>query len=272
MLVIVIIAKIIRKYAIGTGFFVYYDNNFFFFLQNLLSIQNGWLQTDYSFNGPSWSISVEIMMYIIFYAVFYYSHNSKKYFMFCLFFIYLGLLMFASGWNKPFFNGQLGRGFTGFFIGCATGEILNYCKNHIKLEKCLFSLCVFAVLVLTIVPAIGGYKILPGWSLLYTFAFFPALIIITLKVKIISRILSLKLLLYFSEISYSIYLVHYPMQLIVKTIDDSYKLSINYSSKIFFCIFILSVILISHCVHYLFEKPIQNYIRKKVLKTKYNCT
>jgi peptidoglycan/LPS O-acetylase OafA/YrhL len=137
MLIVVIIAKIVRKYLIGTGFFIYHNSNFFFLLQNMALIQNGWLQTDFSFNGPSWSISVEIMMYIIFFIVFHYSGNSKKAFFYSLLLIYLGLMMSTSGWDKPFFNGQISRGLMGFFIGCATGEILNFCKTHTRIEKTL---------------------------------------------------------------------------------------------------------------------------------------
>jgi hypothetical protein len=53
------------------------------------------------------------------------------------------------------------------------------------------------------------------------------------------------------------------MQLIVKTIDEYFKLGINYSSKMFFCFFTIIVIVISHITHYGFEKPLQKYIRGK---------
>jgi peptidoglycan/LPS O-acetylase OafA/YrhL len=171
--------------------------------------------------------------------------------------------MYVSGWDKPFFNGEIGRGLMGFFIGCATGGILNFCKEHKRIDKILLCVCITSVLVLTILPIIFGYTILKGWILLYIFAFFPALIIIVLKVHAISRILSIKPLSYLGEISYSIYLIHYPMQLIVKTIDEYSKLGINYSGKIFFCAFIVIVIVVSHITHYGFEKPLQKYIRGK---------
>jgi peptidoglycan/LPS O-acetylase OafA/YrhL len=64
-------------------------------------------------------------------------------------------------------------------------------------------------------------------------------------------------------------MLHYPLQLIIKTTDEYFGLKINYSSKIFFIIFIVVVIIISHFVYNFFEKPTQDYIRKKY-KAKYN--
>jgi peptidoglycan/LPS O-acetylase OafA/YrhL len=264
MLIVVTVVKIIRKCLTGSGFFVYYNNNLFFFLQNILSIQNGWLQTDYSFNGPSWSVSVEIMMYIVFFLVFYYSVGSNKKSCVCgLLLIYLGLMMYVSGRNWPFFNNQIGRGLMGFFIGCTVGEILNFSAAHKRVEKLLLWVCVAGIVILTVFSIIFGYAKLKGWTLLYMFVFFPALIIISLKFKTVSMILSIKPLLYLGEISYSVYLVHYPMQLIIKTIDEGFKIGINYSSKVFFCVFTAIVIVVSHITHYGFEKPLQKYIREK---------
>ena len=263
MLIVVILVKIARKCMTGSGFFVYYNNNMFFFLQNILSIQNGWLQTDFSFNGPSWSISVEIMMYIIFFMVFHFLGTGKRSFACCLLLIYLGLMMHVSGWDRPFFNDQMGRGLAGFFIGCVIGEVLNFCKTRVNLEKILLRLCVAGVLALMVFPIVFGSVVLKGRAALYIYTFFPAFIIISLKIKAVSRILSIRPLLYLGEISYSVYLIHYPMQLIVKTLDEGFNIGINYSSKVFFCIFTVIVIIVSHITHYGFEKPVQKYIRGK---------
>jgi peptidoglycan/LPS O-acetylase OafA/YrhL len=190
MLLVVIIVKFLRKMSIGTGFFVYDNNNLFTFLQNLLLIQNGWLQTDSSFNGPAWSIPVEILMYIIFFAVFYYAKNKKAYIVTCLALIYYGLIMYCSGWNNSLFNGQIARGLIGFFIGCITAEVYKYCISNSKKGNWFIGFCAVSLAFLTVIPAIFGYDILKNWILVYIFAFFPALLLIVLRVDIISKIFS----------------------------------------------------------------------------------
>jgi peptidoglycan/LPS O-acetylase OafA/YrhL len=93
--------------------------------------------------------------------------------------------------------------------------------------------------------------------------FFPALLILSLRLPPVPRILSLKPFSYLGEISYSIYLLHFPAALAITTIDEIFSLGINYSSAAFFFTYFAAVIIISHITHYYFEKPMQNYIRKK---------
>jgi peptidoglycan/LPS O-acetylase OafA/YrhL len=228
-------------------------------------LQNGWITTAFSYNGPSWSISIEIMMYLLFFAVFYNTQKTKKYLAYCLLLIYFGIIITLSGDNKAFFNGQVSRGLMGFFIGCITGWVYEYCDVNKKQGLVFTVFCGFAILFLTAVPAIFGYGILKNWAIVYTFSFFPAFIFVVLRVKCLSAIFSIKPLEYLGNLSYSVYLLHYPIQLIVKTIDEHYELGINYSSKIFFIGFSVSVITASHFLYYFYEKPIQKYIRNKFI-------
>jgi peptidoglycan/LPS O-acetylase OafA/YrhL len=262
-LIVILLFQIFRKYNGLESFPIHYSRNPILFLFNIPMLQNGWLITDFSYNGPTWSLSIEIMMYILFFAVFCHTKSNKNYIIYCLLLIYLGIIMTFSGQNIPFFNGQVARGLMGFFLGCITGEVYIYCNNNRKFGNMFTVFCIFAVLFLIIVPIIFGYGILRSWVLVYTFAFFPAFILITLRIGFIGKIFSLKPLIYLGELSYSIYLLHYPMQLIVKTIDEYLGLVIDYSNRIFFIGFSITVIIVSHFIHYYFEKPIQKYIRNK---------
>jgi peptidoglycan/LPS O-acetylase OafA/YrhL len=239
---------------------------FFFFLINVPMLQNGWFTTYYSFNAPSWSISIEIMMYLLFFLVFCNTRETKKYLLYCLFLIYLGAVIKLSGDDKAFFNEQVARGLMGFFIGCLTGEIYEYCKTNKKQGLIFTCFCGFAVSVLIIVPALYGYGILKKWELVYTFAFYPALIFVILRIKYISALFSIKPLVHLGNLSYGIYLLHYPLQLIIKTSYAYLKIDINYSSKIFYISYCAAVLVISHFIYRYFEKPIQNKIRIKFMR------
>jgi peptidoglycan/LPS O-acetylase OafA/YrhL len=268
-LIIIFTIQIFRKALNFPSFLSTYSQNIGLLLLNIPMLQNGWITTNFSFNGPSWSISIEIMMYLLFFAVFYHSRLTKKYVVYCLLLIYLGIVMTFSGQNTAFFNGQVSRGLMGFFIGCITGEVYNYCNKNEKHGLIFTAFCFVAVVSLIIFPVIYGYGILRNWVLIYTFAFFPAFVFLIIRVKVLSRLFSIKPFVYLGNLSYSIYLLHYPIQLIIKTVDEYIGLKINYSSKIFFMVFIIIVIAISHCAYYYFEKSMQNYIRKKY-KAKYN--
>jgi peptidoglycan/LPS O-acetylase OafA/YrhL len=268
-LIIVFAIQVFRRVLIFPSFHQFYSLDIGLLLLNIPMLQNGWITTTFSYNGPSWSISIEIMMYLLFFAVFYHSEFTKKYVVYCLLLICFGSVMTFSGQNTAFFNGQVSRGLIGFFIGCITGEIYNYCNKNKKIGLIFTGFCSVAVVFLIIFPVIYGYGILRSWVVVYIFAFFPAFVFLVVKIKALSKFFSIKPFVYLGNLSYSIYLLHYPVQLIIKTFDEYIVLNINYSSKIFFFIFIIIVITISHFAHYYFEKPMQNYIRKKY-KAKYN--
>jgi peptidoglycan/LPS O-acetylase OafA/YrhL len=268
-LFIVSAIQIFRELLNSPIFLSGYSRSIGLFLLNIPMLQNGWITTNSSYNGPSWSISVEIMMYLLFFAVFYHSRVTKKYVVYCLLLICLGIVMTFSRQNIVLFNGQVSRGLMGFFIGCITGEINNYCNKNKKYGLVFTAFCSIAVMFLIIFPVIYGYGILKSWVLIYTFAFFPAFVFLIVRIKILSLFFSIKPLVCLGNLSYSIYLLHYPIQLSIKTFDEYFGLNINYSSKIFFFGFIISVIAISYFTYYRFEKPVQNYIRKRY-KAKYN--
>lgn len=121
------------------------------------------------------------------------------------------------------------------------------------------------LLAVTISTSIYGNIILGNWKIVYTILFYPLIILISLNVNIISKILSFKPIIYLGRLSFSIYLWHFPVQLVIKTLDDIFGLSVNYSSKSFFFLFIIITLVISIASYELIEKKSNRYLREKLL-------
>jgi peptidoglycan/LPS O-acetylase OafA/YrhL len=66
-LLLVAVCQALALHATG-AFFVYPNNDTKHFLLNLFFASSWGLESGYSFNGPNWSVSVEILLYAIFFA------------------------------------------------------------------------------------------------------------------------------------------------------------------------------------------------------------
>jgi peptidoglycan/LPS O-acetylase OafA/YrhL len=180
----------------GLDSFGIYKRGLIYFILNIPMLQTGWLTTDLSYNAPAWSLSVELVMYFIFFTVFSHGEHTKKYIIYFLLLIYAGLVIRFCGLKTPFFNSFISRGLTAFFTGCITASIHEFFAKHIKFEKCLILFLYIMVFISFFLPVLLIFSrklnVFAGWDMCYTFVFFPALLLLILKVKFLSRLFSIK--------------------------------------------------------------------------------
>jgi peptidoglycan/LPS O-acetylase OafA/YrhL len=250
-------------------------NNIQLFLLNIPLIQYGWVYSDYkSFNGNSWTLSIEIMMYLLFFILAYCTRKNRKILLGSVGFVCLGVLLGVVkqlGFNFSILG--VCQGMIGFFMGCVTAGIYNYCQACKETHAIVITLCVFLISLSIFFSAAPGfwpffsrilaYSDMGYWIIVYTFLLFPALVFLTLHITFLTQIFSLRPLRYLGKISYSIYLIHFPIMLIIATINDYFALKIDYSNYIVFFSYMAFVMLSSHFSHFHFEIPCQNHIRKK---------
>ena len=109
---------ILRKiFSVGT--FTYQYNDVHHFVLNLLMIQNYGLQTDANFNAISWTVCIEVLMYIVFFVICKMTKTKHTYFAICWGLIIVGYTLEKSDWKGSTFtlvNANIGRGMIAFFV------------------------------------------------------------------------------------------------------------------------------------------------------------
>ena len=220
------------------------------FFYNLLLIQEWGLSSYASFNEPSWSISVELLMYIVF---FYLALKTNIiYFSFLVIFI-SSILFFKFKF--------LGYGGYCFFVGGLSYVLLKNIKINQKNKILILCLMIFASSYFlfnfnqnSIINKIISLTI-----------FFPSIINLLYLINNYSPKIGEKLS-FVGDISYSIYLIHFPLILITLFVFNSFNLKIDFNSTMVFYTYLFITLIISFFSYKFIEIPIKNMLRKKYLK------
>jgi len=227
------------------------------FFLNIFLIQNWGFEDGNSFNQPAWSISVEILMYGIFFFV----AKTKKF----LLPIILILIILSS---IVFFKYKLiGYGGFCFFIGGLTNKIFELIKK-INFKNSWIIFYLFLLLILLIFYSLHNYNFSSKeQKVLLIVFFFPSLILASVVFPMRNNLIIKKISI-IGNFSYSIYLFHYLILLIFIYFLKKFDIFINFNSLYFFSAYLLTCFFVSIISFYFFEIPLQNLIRKKLILRK----
>ncbi len=157
----------------------------------------------FSWNAPSWSISIEFYMYMLFFISLY---INKPYFYIAWFTIsILSFSILFTNTNIPLGDLAIARGLSSFFAGSLIYFIFRKVHTKVTLKKELFTLLELSVLVLVIITVSSS---VPNKSIVATFLFIIQVFIFAFQKGYISKFLCNKVFLYLGKLSYSIYLTH----------------------------------------------------------------
>jgi len=191
------------EYGIEANNKVFETNNFKNFLLNLFFLQH--FAESYSFNTPSWSISVEIMLYISFGIL---TLLSRKLIFFVCFLYVIYFLIFLNNlYGSALSLNAFYSGFFSFSIGCLFCLIYKK-KNfyfHKKIPNFLYFFLIFIFLI-----EIFYFRKLSNYSYLYSIIFGLIFYISCFLNSnfVLYKFFFNKFFIYLGKISYSIYLSH----------------------------------------------------------------
>jgi peptidoglycan/LPS O-acetylase OafA/YrhL len=241
-------------YFAHTGsYFVYQNNDLHHFILQLFMASNWGLHTGDSFNGPIWSISIEVLVYGIFFLLLRYVSGSvlcaalvaataaliqllkiSDHPVFaCLFFFYIGGLT-ATAYQKTSARGSLQMPASACALLLALVLLTAVLLLHIKAK---FFLALFTPAVIFLFVAhVPASPLAARWLM-------PA-----------------------GNMTYSSYLLHVPIQIAVVTCFIYSGVKIPFYNPAFFLLFMAVTLLLSHLTYVGFEMPAQRMIRRHFLQ------
>jgi len=270
-LLIVTLLQYFYFHYTGKYFIYAYNDLYHFILQLFFASSWGGEQGD-SFNGPIWSVSIEVVLYAVFFILCKLKLNGARW----------SVLMLVLALLLPSQFQLIARGLLSFFMGglCfhALSKLEDKQESSIALPTALITLTT-AIILLLITPIwtaaathlaeiasntpTSAPLILSAIKVYYLKLLVFPLALINLVLAERHLIKHLKFLTWIGNVTYSSYLLHFPLQLIFVLSTLYLHIEWNFNSKITFIIFFSTLITLSLISYYKFELPVQSIIRKK---------
>ena len=244
---------ILQFYSKGNfnNYFIHLYNDIYHFFLNFFFISGWGFEKGLSYNGPIWSVSVEIIIYFLF---FFLIINLKKNRILNSFLVVISLIAFRKIFNEEFLL-KVNMNLINCGILFFEGVLVHYLFNKIKNKKLMSSIGIFFL----IISLVGNFKI---------YIFLPSILLIFLSLE---NFIKPRISLFFSflgNLTYGTYLWHLPLQILLMILIKNTGLNFSViDTKIFFLIYLSTLMLVSILSYYFFEKKIRKWLRNKLNKT-----
>ncbi|HTM81023.1 acyltransferase [Asticcacaulis sp.] len=274
-LIFVAVAQPVFRYLYGADF-IYPHNTLGNFLLNLFVVQQWTINAPQMFNGPAWSISVEMFLYIVFFIVCYFRANT----------IPILIALFLAGHLYRVSHlmeiNDFARGAPNFFLGGLVFYAVRRLRQPDRVtwrRRILTGLavalpCLWALSYVRggiVPPAVPQSDILSRLLSIDTFLY--VLLPLTLlalglmqdrwKTPLLGRE-TLHRWSWIGDISYSIYLLHFPLQLAVMMVLAHWPFAARamfFGSPLVFLAFFAVAMGLAWLSHRYFEMPVQRFLR-----------
>jgi peptidoglycan/LPS O-acetylase OafA/YrhL len=219
--------------------------------------EHGW-----SFNEPSWSVSGEVLVYFLFFL--YARRHRASYVAISVVTIAVGIAVQQPSWTLPILNALLGRALVGFFLG-SIGFLAMERLDARGLGRIFGWSCLGALALLCFLAArIGFHEWIGSLPLPNALAVFPLVIFASLRVPPLAWLLSRRPLTFLGDLSYAIYLIHVPLQMVFLAIMRVRKVAVPTESPWLLAGFAAVLLVAATATHYGFERPARRWMRQRL--------
>ena len=248
-LLVVVLIQFVSMKSFGT-FQIYGTNDLFHFFTNLFFVQAwGKLGDGFSFNAPTWSVSVEIIVYFIFFALLAVLRRGKIIVSLALL---LGMRMLTD--SHPTISDHV------FFFQCLmyflTGVSIYFAVTMSKQLTRIATLTALMAIIPFLIPAFR-----PRYA-------FVALLLVCLAAFLDTFPIThhLKSLRIVGELTYSVFLWHVPLQMIILMIMTQFDISNSAARSPLFLLFFLALTYsVGYASYRWIEQPARNYINNRFM-------
>ena len=231
-------------------YFIYQNNDVYHLILNLFFINYWGFENGYSFNGPVWSVSAEVLIYFIFF--FTTLKLSIRHNVLAIFVILISMYILEL---KALFMCVVF-----FYLGGILNRVVEKNERFVLLIVLLIPFLLYALEL----SKEGFIFFLPDYPNLFRDGFFClSLLIVFLKVGSVLKPFA-SFISGLGNLTYSMYLCHFPIQLLMVLFFLKLKIDIPYKNSWLFLFFISITIFISFFVYKILEKPSKEFLRKKL--------
>lgn len=238
-------------------YFIYQYNDASHAILNLLMIQGTGIQKGYSFNGPAWYLSTLFVCSGLFFTILAVAKRKAVTIFAAIALVSAIILLILQGQITGSQNTLLVRALAGFFIGTLTfclDEAL--VKKDVNLKGPIYDLIFLGSLLSAILLFSRiAETIQPLAEVLTVFLIFPSMVVTSTKSTYLSNILSCKPLQSLGQVSFSLFLIHFPLQLIGVLGRNTFPKQIHFDSGWFFILYFAAAFLLSCLAYRYIELP-----------------
>lgn len=243
-------------------FFIYQDNDWRHFILHLGLVQNWWPNMPQSFDGPSWSVSIEVLLYFIFFIA-------------CRLGLKAGwpsLLVALAGAPLMWFDEHICRGVIGFFMGGVAfalwqGAVARGAATMLLRVSAALAIAGWTLLIVLIYAdsaLLAGGEVNAGFLYAFDYLLCP-LTVLSLALYESTSGRRFVRLAFLGDISYSTYLLHFPLQLFVVLLALHFGLMPAFFMQSWAMLaFLAALIGLGTLSYRYFERPAQDLLRGRV--------
>lgn len=234
---------------------IYGNNDWYHFFLNIFLASNWGLEKGFSFNAPIWSVSVEEVVYVVF---FFYCRFLVLNMRNTLLMLTISVVAYTLKPHMILLCATL------FFTGGVVFQVWSWLQKYPPRVSVVLGFIGFSSALLVYLYCFDLSS--PSSKKFIMATIFPTLVFLCASLDgivpkdIVSRFV------WVGDITYSTYLLHIPVQIAALIIFKYYNISLDIANNEWFFVgFFALVILFSLLSYHLVERPAQGYLRKKLI-------